>query len=295
MSLVAVSRRRLIQPGPPAVERIESLVGSSRHLRFQLTPGLTLNDAVAAPLLAAGLEGATLRLQGGALAPFRYCMPALSPDATHAAWYSAPFAPEGETRLETATVTFGRRDGEPFIHCHALWREADGLARGGHILPYDTVVATPIEAVAWGAPDMAIRAVADEETNFTLFQPVALEGAAKGASPPRLIFARIRPNEDLCEAIAALCERHGLAGARVRGSVGSLIQPRFLDGRRVADIATEVLIEDGTATKQVGGAWQVDLDVALVDTSGTAYRGRLTPGDNPVCITFEIVIEDATS
>ena len=43
--------------------------------------------------------------------------------------------PAGVTRLSAGAMTLGRRDGAPFFHCHALWREADGTLSGGHILP----------------------------------------------------------------------------------------------------------------------------------------------------------------
>jgi hypothetical protein len=35
------------------------------------------------------------------------------------------------------------------------------------------------------------------------------------------------------------------------------------------------------------------LDMLVVDMNGRAHEGRLVRGDNPVCITFELVLEAA--
>src|SRR5215212_8204008 len=129
--MTAPGLRRLLQPGPIAHERIESLEGRGEALEMSLEPRLNLIEAIARPLLAAGFEGAAVRLEGGSLRPFTYLIPAASTDARYAAYYSEPFTPAGETRLEVANVTVGRRDGQPFLHCHGLWIEADGRRRGG--------------------------------------------------------------------------------------------------------------------------------------------------------------------
>lgn len=284
---------RLAQPGPVAAERTESLAGHVRSLDFMLEPGLTINEAIARPLVGAGLACATLTLEGGALAPFTYVMPALSPDAEHAAWFSAEHQPAGVTRLERANVTFGERDGAPFVHIHGLWVEADGRRRGGHMMPHATVVAAPIRARAWGFADVGIRADLDPETNFTLFHPVPVAAAAGAQGRgPRGLVARIRPNEDVSLALEALCRRHGFAAAVVRGSVGSIIGAVFEDAPSCDDIATELLVLDGEVAPGADGAPRARLDIALVDTAGVIHQGRLRRGENPVCITFELVLEE---
>ncbi len=79
-----------------------------------LPAGASLLDALHA-LLAEGYDAACLTLTGGGLGPFAYVMPAKSPDADHAAFYSATFRPPGRTCLELGTVTVGFRDGRPFF------------------------------------------------------------------------------------------------------------------------------------------------------------------------------------
>jgi hypothetical protein len=76
--------------------------------------------------------------------------------------------------------------------------------------------------------------------------------------------------------------------AIVRGSLGSLIGARFTDGSRVEDHATEVLVQSGHVHNG-----EAVLDMLVVDMSGHVHEGRLTRGDNPVCITFELVLEAA--
>ena len=281
--------RHVAQPGPAPVERIESAVGRCVALEFELEPGLTLNAALTGPLLAAGLGAAQVELSGGAFAPLSYVMPAPSPDADHVAWYSATFAPAGTSRLEKGNVTFGRRDGAPFLHCHAVWTEPDGRRAGGHILPHEAVVSEPIRARAFGAAEVETTADFDPETNFTLFTPHARVAPAGG---PRIVFARVRPNADIFAAIESLCRRHGLSAARLRGCVGSLIGARFTAAPELEDFATEAFITDGTVAPDASGAPLADLSVALVGLSGALAEGRLARGQNAVLITFELALEE---
>ncbi|MFS8038440.1 DUF296 domain-containing protein [Xanthobacter sp. AM11] len=288
--------RRVEQPGPEAPERLESAVGRLVRLDFTLEPGLTLNAAVAGPLLRAGLAGAQVEISGGALSPFTYVMPAAAPDATHAAWYSAPFAPAGAARVVRGNVTFGHKGGAPFIHCHADWITADGRRGVGHVMPHETVVAAPIHASAYGTADVALTADFDPETNFTLFTPHAL--AAPRGEGARLALARVRPNVDLAAALAALCRRHGFAGGILRGGVGSLAGARFdplAPGGvlpQVTDYATEVFVGAGSVAA-AGGTLAAALDITLVGMSGIIAEGPLARGGNPVLITFELAVEES--
>ena len=277
--------RRLVQPGPVHPERIESVEGHSRRLEFSLQPGLPLNDALTRPLVAAGMKSATLVFEGGALAPFSYVMPGPSTDDQHVAYFSVPRSPPGESLVEIANATFGWRDGEPFVHCHGTWIEQGTHRRGGHMLPHETIIARGTTVHAWALADVAIVANPDPETNFTLFHPIAATTATQG---DRTIVARIRPNEDITTAIEAIARRHHLAAAIVRGSLGSLIGARFADGHTVQDHATEVLIRAGHVHNG-----EAVLDMLVVDMAGLVHEGRLLRGDNPVCITFDLVLQAA--
>ncbi|MGH7043789.1 MAG: PCC domain-containing protein, partial [Acetobacteraceae bacterium] len=138
------------------------------------------------------------------------------------------------------------------------------------------------------------------------FHPIAVPvgaparvGASSGLDAPaagtrrvgRLITARIRPNQEIGAALVALCARHGVARATVRGSLGSLIGAGFTDGRVVPDPATEVLVRHGSVAPGADGALAATLDLVVVDAEGRAHEGRLAAGENSVCITFELMVE----
>jgi predicted DNA-binding protein with PD1-like motif len=187
-------------------------------------------------------------------------------------------------------MTFGRRDGGPFFHCHALWTEAGGRSNGGHILPEETVVAEPFEVEAFGIDGAGFTAEPDPETHFRLFGP--LPAATANAQATRRAFAlRLRPNQDFAGALEAFCRERGITSAKLHGGVGSTIGARFTDGRIVEPFATELAIRSGAIAAGAGGALEATLDIALVDYTGGLAEGRLMRGDNPVLMTMELVLE----
>ncbi|MNY75117.1 hypothetical protein D3C86_2143150 [compost metagenome] len=76
----------------------------------------------------------------------------------------------------------------------------------------------------------------------------------------------------------------------IHGGVGSTIGARFADGGTVDNFATEVAITGGAIVQGAGG-FEAEIDVALVDFAGELASGRLQRGDNPVLMTFELVLE----
>ena len=282
--------RRIAQPGPPAVERIQWVEARGRAFSFTCEAGLQLLEAVRRGFAAAGFAGGTLNMRDGALGPFAYVMPALSSSSEHAAFYSDTFRPAGMTRLKTATMTLGRRDGAPFFHCHGLWTEADGRAGGGHVLPEETVVAESFAVEAFGIDGAVFTAEPDPETNFKLFGPVV--SAARGVDATSQAFAlRLRPNQDFADALESFCRERGITRAKVHGGVGSIIGARFTDGRVTKPFATELAVSAGTIAPGADGALEAELEIALVDHLGGLAEGRLARGDNPVLMTMELVLE----
>ncbi len=63
----------------------------------------------------------------------------------------------------------------------------------------------------------------------------------------------------------------------------------------VEDVATELLVHEGAIAPDSGGELRGSLQVTLVDTQGKLHHGRLVRGRNPVCITFELAIEEVQS
>jgi len=282
--------RSIVQPGSPIPERIQWIEARGRTFSATLAAGLPLLEAARRGFAAEGFAGGTLNMRGGALGPFAYVMPALSRTGENAAFYSDTFRPQGVTRLKMGAMTLGQRDGAPFFHCHALWRQADGRIKGGHILPEETVVAEPFAVEAFGIVGAVFAAEPDPETNFKLFGPIA--SAASGIETTSRAFAlRLRPNRDFAGALEAFCRERGIISARLHGGVGSTIGARFADGRIVEPFATELAVSSGVIVSGVSGALEAELDIALVDYEGGIAEGRLLRGDNPVLMTMELVLE----
>ena len=285
-----MSDRTKAQPGSPEPERIKWVEASGRSFTFELQPGLPFLDAVAQGFARHGFASGVLELGEVALEPFAYVIPSLSKTPDFAAFYSDTFRPAGRTRLIDGAMTFGTRDGAPFFHAHALWREADGTLMGGHILPLDdTVVAEPARVTAFGIDGAFFDGAKCRETNFRLFEP--FPAASTDAATSRRCFAlRLRPNVDLHLALEAFCRDHGILSARILGGVGSTIEARFDDRPPVTNFATEVYIRDGRIIPGEDGALKADIKAALVDYTGAIAEGTLTRGDNPVLMTFEMVL-----
>ncbi len=282
--------RRIRQPGPAAPERIAWAEGRGQALAFTLEPGRTILDAIAQPLARAGYTSAALELTGGAFGPFTYVIPSLPPAPDHAAFYSDERHRVGLSRIEQGAITFGQRDGVPFLHCHAFWTEADGTRCGGHVIPAESTVAEPITARAWALDGIGLVAAPDAETNFTLFGPVPEPSRPGRATTGRAFGLRIRPNQDLCGALEAFCRDHAIPAATVRGGVASIIGAVFEDGTIVRDFATEMFIRAGHVASGPDGP-EATLDAALVTYTGALAEGRLRRGANPVLMTAELALE----
>jgi len=268
--------RRVDQPGPTLEPRVLAVACDAREAAFALRPGLSLLDAINTQLDG---QDAVLHLHGGGL-QLAYVIPALSGTPEHAAFYSDILRPAGETIVEAARVTFGRRAGAPWLHGHGFWRLSDGTRHGGHVIPDETIVTRPVQVQAWILDGAGFEAEPDPETGFTLFGPVARgSGPGKG----RCLAVRLRPNQDICEVLEQLC---GGRPATVRGGVASIIGVVFDGGSGTDNFATEMFIRHG----RIGQAG-CSLDVALVDYTGALWEGTLTRGANPVLMTAELLLE----
>ena len=280
--------RRIEHPGPAAAERYAAVPGAAVPIRFSLEPGLTVDEAVAAGMSEAGCIGGFVEFRGGRCEPFRYVMPAASSDPRYVAWYSETFEPVGSVDVTRACAIVGVRDGKTFLHCHGVWNTAEGQ-RMGHMLAPLSRVAEPIEVTGIGFRNATFEAIPDPETNFTLFEPVRRAGAGSSKTGARVLLAKVRPNQDISLAIEEICLGQGITRAHVYG-IGSLNGVRFINGTRVDSHATEVQILEGHFESEDGqGRARLALDV--VDIDGVISSGEIVRGDNPVCVTFELVIE----
>jgi predicted DNA-binding protein with PD1-like motif len=279
-------------PGAELSPRVIAVEGQGRAFPLVLEAGSSLLEATRAGFAREGFASGTLNFGALALGPFAYVMPALSKDGKHAAFYSDTFRPEGLTRLECGAMTFGARDGAPFFHCHALWREADGKRTGGHILPEEAVIAETTTVEAFGIDGALFEGNLDTETNFKLFGPV--KAPLSGAKTDTRAFAvRLRPNQCFHGALEALVRDKGLARARIFGGVGSTIGAAFEDGTVIGNFATEVAIRSGEIAPDASGSLRTSVDVALVDYAGQLAEGVAAHGENPVLMTFELIVAQA--
>jgi len=281
---------QILHPGTPEPERAKIVSVQAESIDAMLAPGNSLLESLACLLADRGATSGALRLSGGAFRPFSYVMPAASPDDEHVAWFSDRFeVPEG-VRFVEGSVTFGLRNGDPWLHCHAIWIEPGGVRRCGHLLPDQIVISEPIRVCGCTIRGADFMVVADPESNFSLFEPRPQPGVDATPAHPKALAVRLRPNVDVCTALETICTDHGFKAAVVQGGVGSVVGTVFKDGRRVLPIATEMMIRSGRIEPETSGKLQATLDVALVDDTEAVSEGHLKRGDNPVLITFELVL-----
>ena len=287
--------RPIQHPGPAAARRLDVVPARITRCAVTLAAGQPLLAAVAQALAPHGTRSAVLTLHGGRLWPLAFVLPALAKTTEHAVYFSDRFEADGPVTLGFAAVTFGQHNDRPWLHCHALWTAADGTRHCGHLLPDEAMLATPMAATAWLLDGAEFQVVTDVETRFSLFKPVACAAAtplphpALAAARPALAL-RLAPNEDVCTALETACRAHGIRQATVCGGVGSTVGAVFDDGRVVQPFVTELLVQRGRVHTGADGAPVAEIDVSLVDHTGGLADGRLARGQNPVLVTFELVL-----
>jgi len=289
--LPPIRSRSINHLGPVAPERFGVAKGTIERRRVTLRSGCSANEAIGEAMAEAAFSGGYLRLKGVGLEPMAYVIPAASPDDAHAAWYSGAFAPAGVSMIEDAGFNIGSRDGKSFFHCHGIWTEPDGGRRMGHLLPDLASFQRPVEAEMIGIRGARFDATEDAETNFKLFMPE--RHGAESETGEAALLAQVRPNADICHSIEEICRLHGIRSAVIHG-IGSLVGLELTDGTIVDSYATEVLITRGELSDRQGKP-ECRLDIALVDMNGAIWEGTVKRGVNPVCVTFEVLIEDRTS
>ena len=286
--------RQIKHPGPAVDNTSTALLSNVRIVHAELTEGLTLLDSVAAALGRFDSDSAVLRLTGGGFSRFCYHLPALSDHPEHAVFFSEKIVDTDAVDLEIATITFGHRDGAPWLHCHAIWLAPDGSRRCGHLVPDEILVASAIQAEICLIESVRFEVAFDTETNFSLFKPRRLDCRPLVDWPAQEkqqgLIVRAVPNQDLCETLEQLCAAHHWREAQIYGGVGSLICADFADGRQVEQLATELLIERGRVAADTDGNLRADIDIALVDYTSNVNRGRIARHINPVLVTCECVL-----
>ena len=111
----------------------------------------------------------------------------------------------------------------------------------------------------------------------------------------RLCVLRLRPNQDLTEALEAACAETGIERAVVRAAIGSLNDAHFEAGEKhlvVAGPGLEILTLTGEVRPDAEGRPRASLSGSVCDSEGRVKGGRFLPGQNAICITVEMVLQE---
>lgn len=112
----------------------------------------------------------------------------------------------------------------------------------------------------------------------------------------RVAYARIAPNEDLVIGIEKLCLSQGFSNAFVRGALGSLVDAclEACDGGviEVKGPAVEIVSLAGEVRSDANGTPCASLSGVVADPEGKVYGGPFVSGLNPICMTFEVTLEE---
>jgi predicted DNA-binding protein with PD1-like motif len=136
--------RSIEHPGPVHPTRVDCVPATVRTFDVELPSGVTMLQGLADVVRAKGATSAVFSLHEGTLAPMAFVMPALSDSPKYVAYFSERFEAHGSARMESGSITYGLRGGEPSLHCHATWIESDGRRRSGHILAAESRVEVPL-------------------------------------------------------------------------------------------------------------------------------------------------------
>ncbi|WP_414735954.1 PCC domain-containing protein [Ensifer adhaerens] len=278
-------QRHISHPGPQSQPRVISQPCSARRLSIRFQPGKSVLEAVAEALGAAGVDSAVIEFDAGKLRPLVYVIPAPSADEAFAAWYSDIRRPDGTARFERVVMSYGRRGEAPFIHCHGIWRHADGFRGAGHLIPHETVFAEEVEATVYALSGAILDQQPDPETNFPLLTPVPNGVAREGGH--RAVLVRAKPNTDIHAALEEVASRHGIRNASIHG-IGSLVGCDFVDGRQMVSYASELFIREGRID-----SGEATIDIGVVGIDAEIFEGEILRGGNVICIACELLIVEA--
>jgi predicted DNA-binding protein with PD1-like motif len=120
--------------------------------------------------------------------------------------------------------------------------------------------------------------------------------AVENGSMGRVAYARIAPNEDLVQGVEKLCLAEGFRNAFVRGALGSLVDACLdtIDGKylQIKGPAVEIVSLAGEVRSGEDGSLRAALTGVVADPEGNVYGGPFVAGLNPICMTFEVTLEE---
>ena len=124
-----------------------------------------------------------------------------------------------------------------------------------------------------------------------------MESIVEAGSYGRTVSVRLAPNEDVAEAIGEVCRTCGITQAVVRSGVGSLIDACIESGNdgswlAVQGPAVELLSLCGDVRPDEQGHPRATLVATVGDPTGAVFAGRLAYGQNRICVTAEVVLQE---
>lgn len=267
----------------------------------RLLPLEPLIDQLFRALRILGVRSGIAELSGGILSDVSYCVPADGVGTRSVSYSATRSARSAELILGAATI--GSRHGAPFMHSHCVWLTRDGQLQGGHLWPETRVGHRPPVVVVHALHDVDLVSADDPETLMPVFTPHLTKDHLMTPSRPddaprsRSVIARVCPNEDITTAVKSLCASAGIGHAAIRGGIGSLIGASFAGGPnrepvRVEGPGTEVATLVGHLTTDDAGNVDLTITCTLVDKFGQIQAGTLVPGENPVAVTYELLIHE---
>ena len=174
---------RLIEhPGPVAAQR--SLVAwgeAGPSCRLTLAPGEDFINGLVREAKTLGVWSAGVVLLGGCIARLAFMTgrPVGPAEAEgRVATHSGPHEIACPARIVGGQAVLGRdAAGAPLVHCHALFVDAGGRARGGHLVA-GTCIAGPggIRLQVTTLDGAGFRTAHDRETGFDIFHPARSQG-----------------------------------------------------------------------------------------------------------------------
>ncbi len=123
-------------------------------------------------------------------------------------------------------------------------------------------------------------------------EPATIEHGSMG----RVAYARIAPNEDLVLGIEKMCLAEGFRNAFVRGALGSLTDACLGTQAggfvQIKGPAVEIVSLAGEVRSGCDGSMRAALTGVVADTQGNVHGGPFVAGANPICMTFEVTLEE---
>jgi uncharacterized protein len=120
--------------------------------------------------------------------------------------------------------------------------------------------------------------------------------AVEQGSMGRVAYARIAPNEDLVQGVEKVCLAEGFRNAFVRGALGSLVDACLgtIDGNylQIKGPAVEIVSLAGEVRSDEDGSLKAALTGVVADPDGNVSGGPFIAGLNPICMTFEVTLEE---